>query len=480
MTNKTLIFVPTYNEGENIGPLLRQILAFQLPADVLVMDDNSADGTADAVRAVANEFPQVSLQVRGGKLGIGSAHIAGLRYAKQRGYSILITLDADFSHQPADIPRFLAEDESYDVVLGSRYVRSSSLNQWKLHRRILTYFGHFLTSTLLRLPYDASGAFRLYRIDRIPESLIDSIDSRDYEFFFESLTLLHVQGYRIGEIPIDLPARTYGHSKMQLGHILRAVLRLGKLSLKLLGTRRTARRATGGDLRPDAGEMRADWDRYWASKKISLETSLYDCIASWYRDYLIKPTLNLHIRNNFPAGAELLHAGCGGGQVDVDVVRYAKVTALDISPNALIKYRALHGDRVETVVGDLFDLEKLNRKFDGLYNLGVMEHFEPEQIVRLFVQFNRVLKPNGRIVIFWPPVYGLSVIALHIIHFVLNTILRRNAQLHPPEPTKATTRSAAERMLAAGGFKLTSMSFGPRDMFTYAILVADKTADVHS
>ena len=213
MNNKTLIFVPTFNEGENIGPLLRQILAIHIPADVLVIDENSADGTAAVVRSIASEFPQVSLQERSGKLGIGSAHIAALRYAKKCGYDLLLTLDADFSHQPEDIPRFLAKANNYDVVLGSRYVRSSSLDQWRLHRRILTHFGHFLTTTLLRLPYDASGAFRLYRIDRIPDSLIDSIDSRDYEFFFESLTLLHVRGFRIGEIPINLPARTYGQDR---------------------------------------------------------------------------------------------------------------------------------------------------------------------------------------------------------------------------------------------------------------------------
>jgi dolichol-phosphate mannosyltransferase len=477
MSNNILIFVPTYNEGENIGPLLRRILALELPADILVIDDNSADSTADVVLGIVGEFPQVSLQQRAGKLGIGSAHIAALRYSKANGCKTLITLDADFSHQPEDIPRFLALAESHDVVLGSRYVRSGSLSQWRIHRRLLTHFGHFLTKMLLSLPYDASGAFRLYRIDRIPESIINRFDSRDYEFFFESLTLLHVNGFRIGEVPIDLPARTYGHSKMQLRHIMRAVLRLGKLSVRLMTMRRHASKTANAVTRPDGGEMREAWDRYWAGKKTTIETSLYDRIAAFYRDYLIKPNLNRFIKGNFPPRSELLHAGCGGGQVDVDVVRYAKVTALDISPNALAKYRALHGDVVETVNGDIFDLKALNRKFDGIYNLGVMEHFEPEQIVALFKQFNASLKPNGRIVIFWPPVYGLSVIALHIIHFVLNNVLRRNVQLHPPEPTKASTYAEAARLLKLAGFKLTQMSFGPRDLFTYAVFVADKESE---
>jgi len=185
----------------------------------------------------------------------------------------------------------------------------------------------------------------------------------------------------------------------------------------------------------------------------------------------------LYIRASFPQGAEIVHAGCGGGAVDVDVVRYAKVTAVDISPNAIAKYTALHGDRIETVVMDIFALTQLGRKFDGIYNLGVMEHFEEHEIVQLLCEFNRVLKPNGRLVIFWPPAYGLSVVALHGIHFVLNRIFRRNVQLHPPEPTKVRTKSQISAYLNSAGFALESMNFGMRDAFTYVIVVARKTSD---
>lgn len=478
MADKILIFVPTYNEGDNIGPLLRQILALGIDADILVIDDQSSDQTAAVVREIAQANPRVSLQERAGKLGIGSAHLAALRFAKLNGYTIVVTMDADFSHQPTDIPAFLAEAGNYDVVLGSRYVRSTSLQHWKLHRKILTHFGHFLTTVLLRLPYDASGGFRLYRVDRIPMSLIDQIDSKDYEFFFESLTMLHVGGYRIGEVPIDLPARTYGHSKMELGHIIRAVLRLLKLSLKLMAKRGSMARGREASNPSDSESMTRLWDHYWSGEKKSGGTSLYNRIASFYRDYLIEPTLLRAIRNNFPPGATLLHAGCGGGQVDINVIGYAKVIAFDISSNAIAKYRALNGDKAETIIGDLFTLDKIGRKVDGIYNLGVMEHFDHEQIKELFRKFNRVLQPNGRLVIFWPPAYGLSVIVLHGAHFVLNTIFRRKIQLHPPEPTKYTTRTVAQDLLRAGGFELRSVEFGPRDFFTHAILVADKVREI--
>src|SRR5262249_32982612 len=109
-----------------------------------------------------------------------------------------------------------------------------------------------------------------------------------------------------------------------------------------------------------------------------------DSIASFYRNYLIKPTLNRVIRKTYPPGACLLHAGCGGGEVDMDVVRYAKVTALDVSPEALELYTSRHQALVQTTLGNIFDLSTLRRRFDGVYNLGVMEHFSEPQITEIF------------------------------------------------------------------------------------------------
>src|SRR5262249_7514359 len=150
------------------------------------------------VSELMRTHPNLKLWRREGKEGIGSAHLTALRHAKSTGYNLLVTLDADFSHKPQDIPRLLELKESHDVVLGSRFQLESSLREWNWFRRFLTRFGHFLTQALLRLPYDASGALRLYRLDRIPSDLLERIESRDYEFFFESLTLLHLSGLQIG------------------------------------------------------------------------------------------------------------------------------------------------------------------------------------------------------------------------------------------------------------------------------------------
>jgi SAM-dependent methyltransferase len=388
----------------------------------------------------------------------------------------VVSLDADFSHKPEDVPRMLELKDRYDVVVGTRFQRESSLEDWNPYRRFMTHLGHFLTKTLLRLPYDASGGLRLYRLDRIPVSLFDRIESRDYAFFFESLTLLHVAGLKIGELPVDLPARTYGHSKMRIGHMVGGLIRLFRLAAKLALTRRRAMQENLLGPASDAEVMRSMWDGYWDGKKPQAEKSAYDVIASFYRNYLIKPSLNRFIRDSFAPRAELMHAGCGGGEVDTDVVAYAKVTAVDISPNAVARYRALHGNRAECSVADIFQLSEFRSRFDGVYNLGVMEHFSEDQLRRIFKEFNAVLKPGGRVVLFWPPVYGLSVIALHMIHFVLNRVLRRGVQLHPPEPTKLRSRRQVEELLHESGLKLQSISFGVRDALTYAVVVAQKPA----
>jgi dolichol-phosphate mannosyltransferase len=231
--SRTLVFLPTLNEAGNIETMLHAIMKLDLDADILIIDDGSTDGTGKIVEKLAAEHPAISLLQRGGRLGVGSAHIEALRLAKQRGYERLLTMDADFSHRPSDIPRFLEAANASDIVIGTRFARDDSLKEWNPFRKCLTHLGHFLTRLLLSLPYDASGGFRVYTLNRIPQDLIDRLESRNYEFFFESLTLMHRRGLSVVEVPIDLPARTYGESKMQLKHILGGLYRLILLSYRL-------------------------------------------------------------------------------------------------------------------------------------------------------------------------------------------------------------------------------------------------------
>ncbi len=229
---RTLIFVPTLNEAENVGPMHRELRALGLEADILFLDDNSQDGTSEELERIAEADARTKIIHRIDGQGIGSAHLAGISYAYEAGYERLITLDCDFTHSPADIPRLLAVADSADITLGSRYLQPDSLPGWNLLRRSLTQFGHFLTKTFLRMPYDASGAFRIYNLRTIPQGIFQSVDSTSYSFFFESLFYLAYYGCTVKEIPIVLPARMYGHSKMSFLEASRSAIFLLRLWAK--------------------------------------------------------------------------------------------------------------------------------------------------------------------------------------------------------------------------------------------------------
>lgn len=206
-----------------------EIMALGLDADLLFMDDASPDGTGEVLDGLARKHARVSVIHRERKAGIGSAHLDGITYAYERGYQRLVTLDCDFTHSPALIPTFLAAGDTAAVVVGSRYMRANSLPGWSLMRKALTRVGHILTETMLGMSEDATGAFRVYNLEAIPRSLFARVRSRGYAFFFESLLILNRSSFSIAEVPITLPARSAGHSKMSLGEIRRSLVTLGSL-----------------------------------------------------------------------------------------------------------------------------------------------------------------------------------------------------------------------------------------------------------
>lgn len=226
-----LIFIPTYKERENVR-LIVEGLRYNLgPVPILFCDDNSPDGTYHEIRRLADEDGAITVIQRPGKLGIGSAHKDGIREAFRRGYRRLLTMDCDLTHQPSDCARFVASDRG-DVVIGSRFVDPESLADWNFVRKFLTKAGHVATTALLRLPYDATGALRLYHLDRIGETWLDQVTSDGYAFFFESLMVLHARGATIEELAIRLPKRTYGNSKMTIREVARSVGMLLRLALR--------------------------------------------------------------------------------------------------------------------------------------------------------------------------------------------------------------------------------------------------------
>ncbi|MCG3773113.1 MAG: Polyprenol monophosphomannose synthase [Nitrosomonadaceae bacterium] len=478
MNNELLIFIPTYNERENVEQILSQILALGLPADILFVDDNSPDGTGRLLDSIAASHGNVFVLHRTGKLGIGSAHSCGINWAYDQGYRLLLTMDCDLTHSPEYIRDFLGKSEAVDVVVGSRYMQEESLSTWNMYRRTLTRLGHIATGFFLRMPFDATGAFRLYRLDRVSRYFLDSVHSRGYSFFFESLYVLYLNGYCIAEIPIQLPTRVYGHSKMRMSDALHS---LSHLVHTYFTTRFNRERFEIAEpFRPEllkGGHVDLQgWDSYWSGKDNKPMLLVYDLIAAFYRKFIIKSALNRFILGNFNANSRLLHAGCGSGQVDRDIGAKIGISALDISPAALSIYKKANKHYRELILGSIFNIPAPVESFDGVYNLGVMEHFSEEEIVKILIEFNRVLKPGGRMVLFWPPEFGLSVMALKLIHFVFNRLLKKNISLHPAEITRVRSRRQIDGYLTQGGFTLRTFSFGASDFFTYAVIVAEKNS----
>ena len=471
--SRTLIFIPTYNERDNAPRMCREIHTLGIDADLLFTDDNSPDGTGKELDAMKTEFPSLLVHHRNGKLGVGSAHQEAIHWAYDNGYSRLVTLDCDFTHSPSDIPGLLDNLKDHDVVVGSRWIRPDSLPGWNVFRRIMTGGGHILTKALLGLQEDASGAFRGYRLEHIDRKIFSLIRSKGYAFFFESLFILKTNDCAIKQVPIVLPARTYGNSKMTGGAALRSARGVFALALDHLAAPekyRVDRRVfTLHDMLDDP----QNWDGYW-QKTAGKSGIIYDLIAAFYRQTFIRRNLDKAIFSEFPHGSQLLHAGCGSGQVDSNIQKSMKLTALDISRDAIRLYSCNNPFSEDVIHGDIMDLPFKDSSFDGYYSLGVVEHFDSDQIQKIFSEARRVLRPGGKMVIFWPHYRATSVFVLGAWHWVLKHILHSDAILHPAEISLVRSRRMAREALEKSGFTIKDYKFGLSDLFIQAIVIAIK------
>lgn len=224
--DKVLIAIPTYNERENIMQLCNRIAVVLPASNIIVLDDNSPDGTAETVRQIAKSNPKVRLFLRSERLGIGSAHKEAFRQAIAYQADVLVTLDADFTHNPEDIPRLIAALQFSDIVVGSRFKHGGGLRDWTLSRRAITHFGHLATKFLLQVPFDATGALRAYRINSLAAELPQAPVDDGYPFLYQSLTWFIRNNASVSEIPIVLTARAYGSSKMRTRDVVFGVIGL--------------------------------------------------------------------------------------------------------------------------------------------------------------------------------------------------------------------------------------------------------------
>jgi dolichol-phosphate mannosyltransferase len=198
------VLIPTYNEIDNVVGLYENLRHLGLGLDILFIDDASPDGTGAVLDDLSGRDQGLHVIHRKNKAGIGSAHKDGIAWAYAKGYKILVTMDSDYAHSPGDIERFLELGVDHDLVVGTRFARANSMGDLSLTRRFLSSTAHFMTQYCLRMPYDSTNAFRLYRLDRIPEDLFKKVASDSYSFFFESLFIFHSNGVLIREVPISL------------------------------------------------------------------------------------------------------------------------------------------------------------------------------------------------------------------------------------------------------------------------------------
>ena len=227
---KNLIIILTYNEALNIKNLISKILKFQKNCDLLIVDDNSPDGTFEIVKKL--RLKNIFLMVRKEKKGIGSAHKFGLKWAYKRDYKKIITMDADGTHNPKYIKTLIDVSINADLVVTNRFLKKKSINTWPILRIMLTNLRHLLIKLLLGIPYDASGAYRCYDPNRIKINDILKAKDDGYSFFWESLFILHKKKYSIKEIPVTLHKRYLGSSKMTINDIKQALLYLLEIYIK--------------------------------------------------------------------------------------------------------------------------------------------------------------------------------------------------------------------------------------------------------
>jgi dolichol-phosphate mannosyltransferase len=231
------VIVPTYNEKENIEALVTQLLALPTGVHVVVVDDNSPDGTgAIADRLAAESDGRVGVIHRSGKLGVGTAYIAGFKRALAEGADLICTMDADFSHNPRYVPGLVDKtDRGCDLVIGSRYVRGGGTSGCTFSRKLLSWGANAFARTMLGLhAHDATAGFRCYRRAVLEEMSLDSIKASGYSFLIEMLYRVQRRGWRVGEVPIVFENRRLGTSKISKHEIVKALGTVMRLSLARL------------------------------------------------------------------------------------------------------------------------------------------------------------------------------------------------------------------------------------------------------
>ena len=244
MSSKTLVIVPTYNECDNLPPLAARLLALPVPVDLLVVDDNSPDGTGKVADGLAAKHPQIHVLHRAEKDGLGRAYCAGFAWALDRDYEFTFEMDGDLSHNPDDVPKFLDAAQGADLVLGSRYCGGIRIINWSLPRLMLSKGAAKYVQMITGMPFtDPTGGYKCFRRAALQAIDLQNVRSNGYSFQIELTHKLWRQGMRIVEVPIIFTERFQGRSKMSGKIVREAFVMVWRLWLQN-GLRRSPRMKT--------------------------------------------------------------------------------------------------------------------------------------------------------------------------------------------------------------------------------------------
>lgn len=234
MKAKLLILLPTLNEVHHIFKIYKKILSLKLNNDFLFIDDGSTDGTWEAIKNIKkSNNKKIFLIKRKKRKGIGKAHKDGLYFAYKKKYTLLVTMDSDFAHDPKYIPLLLKKISKSDLVVGSRFLKNRSTPNWKWFRILLSKGAHIVSYLLFNHTFDSTNAFRCYNLNNINKKFILSCKSNDYDFFFTSLSILNFMEYKILQIPMIIKGRTAGNSKMEIVHMFKSIFMMFYLFYKI-------------------------------------------------------------------------------------------------------------------------------------------------------------------------------------------------------------------------------------------------------
>ncbi len=230
---RILVIIPTYNEADNVRELVAEIHAVNETIHILVVDDNSPDKTWELVEEMKAEDSRIHLIRREGKLGLGTAYVAGFKFAIENGYDFIFQMDADFSHNPKSIPKFLEAIKDKDLVIGSRYKNGVRVVNWPIKRLILSFMANVYTRVITGMPVaDATGGYKCFRKEVLVELDLDKIRSNGYAFQIEMNFKTYKKGFRLAEIPIIFEDRRVGISKMSKRIIIEAIFTVWSLRLR--------------------------------------------------------------------------------------------------------------------------------------------------------------------------------------------------------------------------------------------------------